>query len=103
MQARLKIPDSLDFADLALEREPMTNRLLFLPAPLGELCLINGLDPEEVLMSEDLACELICEWYAAHIEAGGEPDPVADAILAEVAELEASGMAALESGSGWAI
>jgi len=87
----LTISDDLQFADLILEREPVTHRLLFLPAPLGELCLVNCLDPEEVLASEDLACELICEWYLAHIEAGGEPDPLAEQILAEVAEAQDAG------------
>lgn len=80
----LTFHDGLDFVDRALERAPVTQRLLFLPAPLGALCLFNGLNPEEILASEDLSCELICTWYVAHREAGGEPDPVADEILFEV-------------------
>jgi hypothetical protein len=87
-----------NFADLALEREPVTHCLLFLPAPLGALCLFNGLDPEAILANEDLSCELICEWYFAHIEAGGEPDPVAEQILEEVVRLQDSGIAMLQNG-----
>jgi hypothetical protein len=45
MTFTLMVPDGLTFADLALEREPVTHRLLFLPAPLGAMCLFNGLDP----------------------------------------------------------
>ena len=93
----LALPESLRFCDLILEREPITLRLLFAPALLAELCRFNGLDPMATLADEDLSCWLICEWYVAHREAGGDPDPVVEAILAE---LEASGIAALQPGSG---
>jgi hypothetical protein len=53
-------------------------------------------------VDEDLSCWLICEWYLVHREAGGEPDPVAKAILVDVAGLEASGIAALQPGCGFA-
>ena len=88
MVAEVIVPKGLNFADLALEREAVTHRLLFLPWHLGELCLVNGLDPEAVLASGDLSCELICEWYVAHRQTGGDPDPVAEEILAEVATAE---------------
>jgi hypothetical protein len=88
------------FADLALEREPVTRRLRFAPAPLAQLCRANGLDPATTFADEDLACWLICEWYLAHLEAGGEPDQIVEDILAEVAELEATGIAALQPGTG---
>jgi hypothetical protein len=52
------------------------------------------------LADEDLSCWLICEWYVAHRTAGGERDPVIETILAEVAELEATGIAMLQPGSG---
>ena len=45
----LTIPDGLDFAELALEREPVTCRLLYVPAPLAEMCQVNGLDPAAAL------------------------------------------------------
>ena|SRR5450756_2110225 len=99
MLENLMILKGCDFADLALEREPVTRRLLYAPGPLSEMCRTNGLDPAAALANEDLACWLICEWYVTHIEAGGEPDPTAEVILAEVAAQEASGMAALQPGS----
>jgi hypothetical protein len=46
------------------------------------------------------SCWLITEWYVAHIEAGGEPGPVAEHILVEVAALEVTGIAVLQQGSG---
>lgn len=46
------IPIGVDFRDLHLSIEPGTERLLFLPAPLGEVALRNGLDPEVVLADE---------------------------------------------------
>ena len=50
-------------------------RLLFLHAPLAQACRLNGLDSDATLVDEDLSCWLICEWYVAHREAGGEPAP----------------------------
>ena len=49
---------------------------------------------------EDLSCWLICEGYVAHREAGGEPDPAAEQILAEVAEAEDSDIPVLQHGRG---
>jgi hypothetical protein len=40
------------------------------------------------------------EWYCEHREVGGEPDPVAEHILAEIAALEATGIAVLQQGLG---
>jgi hypothetical protein len=72
MLTKLKIPDTLHFAGLALERDPITRDLKFAPAPLAELCRCNGLDPVAILADEDQSCWLIAEWYVAHREAGGE-------------------------------
>jgi hypothetical protein len=88
---KLTIPDGLDFADLALEREPVTGRLLFAPAPLAAMCRCNKLDPAEILADEVPSRWLICEWYVAHVTAGGAPDRVAEQILAEVADSPESG------------
>jgi hypothetical protein len=96
----MKIPEELTFAHLALEREPVTGPLLFAPTALADVCRLNGMDPGATLADEDLSCWLICEWYVVHRDAGGEPDPVAEEILAKVAELEATGIAALQPGSG---
>lgn len=88
MSTRLRIPPGLDFADLALELG-QDGGLLFVPSPLGVLCLHNGLDPELVLADEDRSCALICDWYLAHRLAGGEPDPTAEELLAQAAAQEA--------------
>jgi len=85
MSARLRIPADLHFADLALELRG-NGGLLFLPAPLGKMCLSNGLDPELVLADEDWSCWLITGWYLVHRQAGGEPDPAAEEAMRRVAE-----------------
>jgi hypothetical protein len=88
---KIVIPKHLDFAALALEREPVTIRLLFAPAPLAELCRVNGLDATAVMADTDMSCSLIAEWYYPHVTAGGAPDPVVELILAEVADSAESG------------
>jgi hypothetical protein len=77
----IRIPFGLDFQDLGLSIGPDAERLLFLPSPLGEFALRNGLDPEKVLADEDESCELIAAWYHAHLEAQGDPDPAVEAIF----------------------
>ena len=98
--AALRLPENAQFADLALEREPVTRRLMFAPAPLATICRCNGLDPATVLADEDLSCELICEWYVAHIKAGGAPDVVVEAIVAEVNASLANDVSILRGGGG---
>jgi hypothetical protein len=98
MLIKLLVPRELEFAELALERESVTLRLLFAPGPLAVLCLGNGLDLEAFLANADLSCWMITEWYCSHREAGGEPDPVAEKILAEVAANTESGIAVLQQG-----
>ena len=78
------VPAGLRFADLKLEREPGTKRLLFRPEALIELMRENDFDQQTFFREEDLIAWLIAEWYLAHRNAGGDPDPVADEILNEV-------------------
>ena len=77
----LKVSAGLDFTSLELEVEPVTDRLLFLPSPLGKFCVANGLDTEHVLADEDQACEVICNWYVLHREAGGKADTEVESIV----------------------
>ncbi|MEO8133880.1 MAG: hypothetical protein ABI831_07895 [Betaproteobacteria bacterium] len=79
----LIVPADRTFADLTLEREAYTGRLLYAPAILAEACLANGLDATAILARHDLACFLIGEWYGAHRRAGGERNPVAEQAIAE--------------------
>lgn len=89
MLARLYIP-GVNFAELSLERDRATGRLLFMPAHLAELCRINGLDAVTTLADEELSCWLICIWYIAHREAGGESNPVVEQIIAAAAAKQVS-------------
>jgi hypothetical protein len=94
----ITIPTGVQFADLALERERGTKRLLYRPEPIAELIRANALDAQALLTSEDLVAWLIAECYFAHRAAGGEPDPVAEEVLAEVASAEASNIPTLQPG-----
>ena len=94
MTPKIVIPAGLTFATLALEREPSTRRLLYKPVPLAQLIQANGMDFQDFFASEDMAAWLIAEFYLAHRTAGGEPDPIAEDLLAEVAAARASGIAA---------
>jgi hypothetical protein len=76
----VRLVPEVSFAELQLT-VAADGRVLFLPAPLGEFALRNGLDPEVVLTSEDESCELIAAWYYAHIEAGGDEDPAVEAVF----------------------
>jgi hypothetical protein len=82
----LSIPDHVSFADLQLEREHLTGRLLYFPAPLTAVIGHNGDDPARVLADEDLACFYLAEWYFAHRLSGGHPDPIAEQIIRDVAQ-----------------
>ena len=94
------IPDHLDFADLALQRDPVTHQLRFAAGPLAEFCRCNGLDPAKTLASEALSFQLIVDWYDIHTDAGGDADQVVERILVEVAiERATIAFARLESAS----
>ena len=93
MNAKLiKVPAGLRFADLELEREPGTDRLLFRPEPLLELARANQFDQQTMFDSEDVACWLIAEFYLAHRTNGGATDEVAEHILAHIASIQLSGL-----------
>ena len=102
MNARvITIPPGVDFADLQLERELYTRRLLYKPVPLERLVAANRLSIQGTMFEEeDLAAWLIAEWYLAHRTAGGEWDPVAEDILKEVTALQASDIPSLLQGGG---
>jgi hypothetical protein len=74
---KLIIPLDLDFSDLQLEITD-AGALRYLPAPLGEFALLNGIDPD-LVGDEDWAAATIGGWYVAHLEAGGDRDAAAEA------------------------
>ena len=101
---KIILPDGVQFADLKLEREPVTKRLLYRAGPLHALAVANGIDQQTLFADDDdWAALLVAEWYRAHRQAGGDPDPVAEQVLAEVAAQQASenvaGKGAGKSGS----
>ena len=97
----ITIPAGLGFAELALEREPYTRRLLYKLVPLERLVAANRLALRGTMFEEqDLAAWLIAEWYLAYRTAGGESDPVAEDILKEVAALQLSDIPSQQQGGG---
>lgn len=77
------IPAALPFSSLALTRDPDGG----VSFDLGTISIIeraSGL-PDGYFMEqpEDAVSALVVQWYAAHRAAGGDPDPVADDLIAE--------------------
>ena len=89
---KIVIPGDVQFEDLALERDPVTKRLLYKPEPLAKLFMANELALQALFDDEDVVCWLVAEFYLNHRRAGGEPDPVAEEVLAEVAALHRAGL-----------
>lgn len=79
------IPDGIRFADLKLARNPDTGAVSFDWAPIEQICAASELAIDTLRdCPEDNAAGLIVAWYQAHRKAGGEPDAVADDLIAEV-------------------
>src|SRR5581483_3861617 len=84
MPDRLAIPEGVSISALQLERDPQTGRVRFDWRPIEAICAANGIDIA-VLRDEheDNVAELLIEWYAAHLRAGGARDAVLDQLAAE--------------------
>lgn len=89
--AQITIPDDVSFSDLRLERSP-SGAVRFDWAVIERVCAASGL-PVELLRDgpEDNVAALIVGWYAAHRQAGGDVDLVAEDLLAEVRAEDAAG------------
>lgn len=89
--AKVAIPDNLDFSDLRLARDP-DGGVSFDWAVIERICEASGL-PVELFRDapEDNVSGLIVSWYQAHRQNGGEPDPVAEDLIAEVLAEDAAG------------
>lgn len=89
--AHITIPDDVSFADLRLERG-RTGAVRFDWAVIERVCAASGL-PVELLRDgpEDNVAALIINWYAAHRQAGGAADPVAEDLFAEIRAEDAAG------------
>lgn len=81
----------IPFADLNLKREP-DGSVTFDAEVIMRICEASGIDPEITLHDEDNVSEIITAWYAEHLAAGGDRDPVQDDLIAEaIAEDEHGG------------
>jgi len=81
---KVKIPDSLDFSDLKLARDN-DGHISFDWQPIDSICTASGINPAVFRdMPEDNVSGLIIQWYGHHIADGGDRDPIADELLAEV-------------------
>lgn len=89
--AKISIPDDVNFADLRLVRKP-DGAVGFDWAPIERICAASGV-PIDLLRDgpEDNVAALIVGWYAAHRQAGGDVDLVAEDLLAEVRAEDAAG------------
>ncbi len=88
----ISIPLGMAFPDLRLGRDPQTGDVSFDTAVIERIEAESGL-PAGFFMSqpEDAVAALITTWYSAHRAAGGDADPVADDLIAEVRAEDAAG------------
>lgn len=88
----VSIPEGITFADLCLARDPQTGDVSFDTEVIERIEAQSGL-PAGFFMGqhEDAVASLITTWYSAHRAAGGDPDPVAEDLLAEVRSEDAAG------------
>ena len=81
----IRVPADLDFAALALRRDPLTREISFDWAPIERICEVSAVDVQIFRAGpEDNVSGLIIAWYTMHREAGGAPDAVAEQLVAEV-------------------
>jgi hypothetical protein len=89
--AKVAIPDDLTFSDLHLARDP-DGSVSFDWAVIERICEASGLPVKTFRDApEDNISKLIIGWYQAHRQHGGESDPVADDLIAEVVAEEKAG------------
>jgi len=85
------IPDNVEFSDLKLARSA-DGAVSFDWGPIEKICQSSGIDVSLLRdQHEDNVAGLLMQWYRAHRETGGEPDPVAEDLLAEVMAENAAG------------
>jgi len=89
--AAVIIPDDVDFADLRLGRDA-DGMVTFDWQPLSRICEASGLAWELLRDGpEDNVSGLMVAWYNAHRADGGDPDAVAEDLIAEVRAEDAAG------------
>jgi hypothetical protein len=78
---RIKIPAGLTFDELRLRIDPRTNRMKYRPEILAPLLRANNLQLQTLFGLDDVAEEVIGEWYHIHLATGGEPSPLAERLF----------------------
>jgi hypothetical protein len=77
------IPPHIAFSDLKLSREPDGDVSFDLDV-IKALCEANNISCDVFLNSpEDNLSTLLVNWYAEHINGDGEPDTIAEDLIAE--------------------
>ena len=90
-KARVSIPDHLSFADLGLRRLE-TGKIEFDWNVVKQICeRSEGLPLDHLEEGPDDVVGLILGWYMVIRENGGETDPVAEQLVAELMEKEPEG------------
>lgn len=88
----ISIPQGMAFADLHLARDPHTGDVSFDTAAIERIERESGLPAGFFIgQQEDAVASLITTWYSAHRAAGGDIDPVAEDLIAEVQAEDAAG------------
>lgn len=80
--SNLKIPSNVKFSDLELERDPETGDVSLDFAVIECICAFNGISANTFAVNEDALSLFQAAWYQAHLQAGGEPHPVQEDIIA---------------------
>ena len=89
--ARVAIPDDLDFSDLRLARD-QDGHVSFDWSVIERICEVSSISADVLRDGpEDNVAALIIGWYKAHRQAGGDADPVAEDLIAEVRLEDAHG------------
>lgn len=88
----ISIPQGMAFSDLRLSRDPDTGDVSFDTSVIERIESESGL-PAGFFMGqpEDAVASLITTWYSAHRAAGGDVDPLAEDLIAEVQAEDAAG------------
>lgn len=85
------IPADLPFSSLKLARDP-DGGVSFDTSVIERIEAVSGLPAGHFMAQpEDAVAQLIVGWYRMHRASGGEPDPVADDLIAEAAAEDAAG------------
>lgn len=88
---QIAIPDTVQFADLRLARDA-DGMVSFNWQPIEAICDASNVSVELFQNApEENVCALITTWYQTHLKRGGERDPVADDLIAEVLAEDAAG------------